>query len=225
MCGRFALSAKTEDIEKLIPKIKVQGVIPDNYNIAPSQNIASILSCNKEEISYPRWGLIPNWSKEKSNQFNLINARSDTLASKPIFKSLLLKKRCLILASGYYEWKITNNSKSKQPYYIKLKDTDVFAFAGIWDKWISPDNEDIISTTIITCEANKELQHIHNRMPVIMNRELIDLWLDESFNNIKDLSDMLNPYQEEYMEFYPVSNYVNSPKNNDIRCVENLLKK
>ncbi len=212
MCGRFALSAKTDEVEKLLPELYSSKDIKPSYNIAPTQQVAVVTNNNPKEITFAHWGLIPSWAKDKSIGNKMINARAETLHEKVAFKSLFARKRCLIFADGFFEWQKIEGSKRKIPHFIKLKTGEPFTFAGLWDRWKSPDNEIITSTVIITTEPNELMKPIHNRMPVILLPEERLLWLSEEEG--KDLTYMLRPYPSDFMNAYQVSDAVNSPVNN-----------
>jgi len=214
MCGRFALSAKTDEVEKLLPGLYSSKAIKPNYNIAPTNQVAIVTSTNPKEITFAHWGLIPSWAKSNTITNKMINARAETLQEKVTFKNLFKKRRCLIIANGFYEWQKIEGSKRKTPYFIKMKTGEPFTFAGLWDIWKSPDNETIASTVIITTEPNELMKPIHNRMPVIVLPEERKIWLSEDINT-NDLSMLLRPYPADAMEAYEVSEQVNSPINNN----------
>jgi putative SOS response-associated peptidase YedK len=206
MCGRFTL--------KRSDRIKVGGLnhfdlddfIP-RYNIAPSQDILTVVEgASAREARLLQWGLIPSWSKEAKG---IINARVETIEDKPSFKESFERRRCLILADGFYEWE--RNGKISQPYYFQMKDGAPFAFAGIWDRWRSGDRS-ITSCAIITTTANELLAEIHTRMPVILRPESYDLWLNEN-SRAADLKDLLVPFPATEMTSHPVGYDVNDVKN------------
>ena len=166
MCGRFAVSITTDQIEKLVPGISKLD-IPQSFNVAPSQNIATIRH-ESNEIDFLRWGLIPFWAKDISISYKMINARAESISEKVSFKNAYKKRRCIIPASGYYEWK--KELDGKQAYYIKEANDDVLAMAGIWEKWTNKENGEIIeSASIITCDANDYISDMHHRMPVMIS--------------------------------------------------------
>lgn len=209
MCGRFTL---TIDLQTLIEifQIEIPGLnLTPCYNIAPSQPVLTIIKQGGQRMARQmRWGLIPAWAKEPSIGYKLINARAETLEEKPSFRNPFRHRRCLIPADGFYEWR--KEGKQKQPYRFTLADQSPFAFAGLWDRWVSPEGSEIISCSIITTEANDIVKPLHDRMPVILAEpKLQQLWLD--FDNPGELKDLLKPYAGE-MAAYPVSPAVNSPK-------------
>ncbi len=219
MCGRFALSAKTGEIENLLPEKKISGIIVPRYNIAPTQQIAAVLNSMPTEISHIRWGLIPFWAKDESIGNSLINARAETLQEKSSFKMPLRKKRCLIPASGFYEWKALAGEKRKIPHFIRMKNSECFTFAGLWDSWKDSGNNTIITATIITTVPNELMAAIHNRMPVIIPREKRNLWLS-NLEDISEIGKLLLPYPSEEMIAYPVSFRVNIPAFDDEECTK-----
>ncbi len=220
MCGRFALSPQTGDIEKLVPGLRVEVDIPPRYNIAPTQDAASILNDDQKAVSYLRWGLIPFWAKDPAIGNRMINARAETVTEKPAYKGPFKKKRCLVLATGYYEWKKEAGSKRKIPYFIRLKSQKPFTFAGLWDNWTDENGKDVQSCTLITTEANDVTSEIHHRMPVIISPEARMDWLDSVAADVEKLSSLLVPYEEEPMEAYEVSALVNNPGNDTPECIK-----
>ena len=210
MCGRFIFTDPAK-IKRLLPDADIDQIriefVP-SYNIAPSQNIPVILNDGSNRVRLIRWGLVPSWAKDLSIGYKMINARAETINEKPAFKRLIKGRRCLIFTEGFYEWKKLGNSK--QPYFIRMKDQQAFAFAGLWDIW-EKDGDALISGTIITIDANELIADIHDRMPVIISPDSYGLWLG---NDGKDIFKMLKPYPAEEMEAYPVSRLVSSPANN-----------
>lgn len=220
MCGRFALSVKTDQLEKLLPKknVKVPTNLANRYNIAPTQYIHTLTNDNPNELSSFKWGLIPSWSKDEKLASKMINARSETIFEKPSFRNLILRRRCLIPASGYYEWKADSNQKHKTPFYIKNVNDELFTFAGLWDSWKNNDNIIINSVTIITSEPNEKLSFIYNRMPVIINQDDRNLWLDQNLTREETLK-LLLPADSDLFDFYPVDDKVNSPSFDSEECI------
>jgi putative SOS response-associated peptidase YedK len=209
MCGRYTL---TIDIKTVAEQFGVPATLdtPPRYNIAPTQEVVSIMRNGSSHLTWLRWGLIPSWSKDESIGSRMINARAETLAEKPSFKGLLRSKRCLIVADGFYEWKQENGFKT--PMYITLKSGKPFAFAGLWDLWKSPDGEHVRSCTIITTQPNELVVPIHNRMPAILLPGTYEDWLDPDIRDEQLLSQWLAPYPAEEMTARPVSRLVNDPK-------------
>lgn len=224
MCGRFTLTATFTEI---IQRFEIDAAIQEelynpNYNVAPSQSVLAVINDGtNNRLGYLRWGLIPPWSKDLKIGYKMINARSETLTEKPSYRNAFKKKRCLIIADSFYEWK-RHEDKTKTPMRIKLKDNDLFAMAGLWETWKSPEGESIHSCSVITTKPNNLVKDIHDRMPVILNPEEEKIWLDPSLDNTTQLSELLRPLPEDLMEAYEVSPLVNSPKNNSIDLVQKI---
>ena len=214
MCGRFTLKADIETIAKVFhvkPSLAVSEITP-RYNIAPTQEVVSILSNGASHLEPLRWGLIPSWAKDEAIGNKMINARAETLAEKPSFKRLLRSKRCLVVADGFYEWRKEAGSKTKTPMYITLKNGQPFAFAGLWDLWNSPDGQQVRSCTIITTQPNALMESIHDRMPVILSPDASEQWLETSLHDEHVLSSLLVPFPAEEMAARAVSRLVNDPR-------------
>ena len=220
MCGRFTLSQPTDAIASAFNIAQIPPLEP-RYNIAPTQLIPSILSASggEKQLQMLRWGLIPSWAKDDKISAKLINARAETVSEKPSFKAAFKRRRCLIVADGFYEWQ--RQEKQKQPYYFRLQNAQLFAFAGLWEQWKSPDEDIINSCTILTTEANDLLRPIHDRMPVILESKDYGLWLDSEAQQ-PQLQQLLRPYQADLMTSYTVSTKVNNPKNNTPECINSL---
>jgi putative SOS response-associated peptidase YedK len=212
MCGRFTLTVDPYHLQQAFPWAVIPNDFPPRYNIAPSQKVAVIPNTGDNVLSMYRWGLIPSWSKDPSIGDRMINARAESLAVKPSFRNAYRRRRCLILSDGFYEWKQVPDSKTKQPFYIRMKDGLAFAFAGLWEIWVSPDGSEIRSCTIITAQPNELVATIHNRMPVILAAEAYDLWLAPGDKPADQLEKFLVPYPENEMHAFPVSRMVNSPQ-------------
>lgn len=219
MCGRFALSANAGELEKLMPELKINVETITRYNIAPSQNIYAIINSEQTEFTELRWGLIPSWAKNETFGNRIINARSETLTQKPAFRNIIKHKRCLVPATGYYEWRKIPGEKRKQPYFIKLNDKALFTIAALWDEWIAPDGKKILSGTLITTAPTDSIAFIHNRMPLIINENNREAWLDKN-TRLEEILKMLHPAQNINFEYYPVTLDVNNPAFNDIRCIQ-----
>lgn len=226
MCGRFAQAA---DPKKLYSRFKLKDAdfpIQPRYNIAPNQHVPVIINKSDDlELKLMRWGLVPSWSKDQSIGARMINARAETISEKPSFRTPLKRKRCLVPASGFYEWKKEEGRKSKTPIWIGRKDHELFAFAGLWDRWTAEDKEALWTFTIITTEANKLLRTIHDRMPVILNNKTEMLWLDSRITEANKLTELLIPYPSDFMEAYEVSTLVNKPENDLPECVKPIKQK
>ncbi|MDF2964728.1 MAG: hypothetical protein K0Q51_116 [Rickettsiaceae bacterium] len=219
MCGRFTVTLSDIALETEYG-ITNNVELKPNYNVTPLSNIPVIIKDEKNDfkLQFMHWGLIPHWSKDISISHKLINARAETLQEKPSFKKSFQSKRCIIPASGFYEWK----KETKQPYYIKPKE-GFFSFAGLWDQWKSSEGQIINSCTIITTEANDALKNIHHRMPVIISREDRNIWFDSNAGR-DELKTLLHPYTETNIECIEVSKRVNSPSNNDASLINPLYK-
>jgi len=226
MCGRFALISDTETL------IDEFGVAPETltalppsvprYNVAPTQPVAAIRlnpKNKKRELTFFQWGLIPSWSRDIKMGSRMINARGETVAEKPSFRAPFKRRRCIIPADGFYEWQ--KRGSSKQPMYIHPANDVPFALAGLWEMWRSPDGDELQTCTIITTTPNELMAPIHNRMPVILEREDFDMWLDPGDRPELGLH-LIRPYPSEKMTAYPVSTFVNRPINDAPQCIEPL---
>ncbi|UTE73092.1 SOS response-associated peptidase [Rossellomorea marisflavi] len=210
MCGRFSLIESVHELQQQF-EFELSADLHPRFNIAPSQEVFSIISDGKKRRGGTlRWGLVPHWAKEAKIGYKMINARAEGIDEKPSFKEPFRKKRCLIIADGFYEWKKVDDRK--QPYRFIMKDRKPFAFAGLWETWKKGDAP-LHTCTIITTTPNSVTEDIHDRMPVILKREDYDRWLDPSNQAVDKLKSLLVPYPAEEMELYPVSELVNSPKN------------
>ncbi len=223
MCGRFSLTKEELEIEKRFNAKFYSNDLVKRYNVAPSQ-LALVMTDEKpHELQHYKWGLIPSWAKEASIGYKMINAKSETIFEKPSFRNLIKNKRCLVIADGFYEWKPLTK-KQKQPYRIGLKGDDLFAFAGLWDSWTDKGTGEIINSfTIITTNANDLVSPIHDRMPVILEREDEKKWIGHNISH-DEIIKMLTSYPKEKMKAYPVSDKVNSPRNDsDEMIVEKII--
>lgn len=218
MCGRFAQVVKYDRLQKLEKELRLTRIseqIEMNFNVAPTQKVSAIVS--QDAGRYPgsfRWGLIPSWSKELP-AFNMINVRSETITEKPTFRSGLQRRRCLIPANGFYEWR----QGDKQPFFIHPSEGDLLFMAGIYDAWAGPDGSYVPSLAIITTSANDLMSPIHQRMPVILDGDDRLLWLDHSQTDALDFVPLLQPAPEGVLELYPVSRFVNKVGNNSEECL------
>lgn len=220
MCGRFTLRTPAAQIAKYFNVSAPQEwQLALRFNIAPTQQVAAIRQSEEKsrELVPLRWGLVPSWAKDLKIGNSLINARGESVAEKPSFRAAFKRRRCLIAADGYYEWKKLD-AKTKQPYYIRREDEKPFAFAGLWERW-DKDPEPIESCTIITTDANEVTRDIHDRMPVILSPDNFDIWLDSEFQGYDFLKSLLVPYAGNELTAYPVSRVVNSPKNDGPDCI------
>jgi putative SOS response-associated peptidase YedK len=222
MCGRFTLTADPAEILDAFPWLRVPHQMTPAYNIAPTQSIAVIPNDGKNSLDFFIWGLIPSWAKDQKIGSRMINARSETLAEKPSFRTAYKRRRCLVLADGFFEWQKQPQKKGKIPFYITMKEKRPFAFAGLWETWHSPDGAEIKSATIITTSPNNLIAKVHNRMPVILPIDSHDTWLSLEEKSNQELQPLLKPYPETEMQMYPVSTYVNSPANNTVETIAPL---
>lgn len=218
MCGRFTLTTNVKKLAEAFTNFQPPTELPPRYNIAPSQPVAVVANTGQNKVDFFTWGLIPSWAKDPAVGNRMINARSETLAEKPSFRTAYRRRRCLVLADGFFEWR-RNPDKSKTPMYIQLESQETFGFAGLWEEWHSPQGDQILSCTIITTEPNEFMAKIHNRMPVILPREAYAQWLDPAEQKPDQLQELLRPYPAEQMMAYPVSTLVNNPRNDSPDCI------
>jgi putative SOS response-associated peptidase YedK len=222
MCGRFTLTDPDADLAVQFNLPEIPELAP-RYNIAPTQPVAAVrvaANGSGREMVLLRWGLIPFWAKDPNIGTRMINARSETVGEKPAFRAAFKRRRCLVVADGFYEWQKQNGTK--QPFYVRLRDARPFAFAGLWESWEGPDANPIESCTLLTTQPNDLLRVVHSRMPVILQPQDYELWLDPEVQEPQRLQPLLRPYSAEEMETYAVSRYVNSPDNDDPRCIDPL---
>ena len=218
MCGRFTLTVDPADLQEAfdLNAPPPAGLMP-RYNIAPSQPVAIIANNADRQIELFQWGLVPAWAKDPKIGYKMINARGETLAEKPSFRTALKKRRCLVLADGFYEWK--REGKSKIPMYIQLKGGQPFAFAGLWEVWKSPKGEWVKTCTIVTTEPNALMKDIHDRMPVILPPKAYALWLSPEELPAEKTLPLLKPFTASQMKAYAVSPLVNNPKFDSKECI------
>ena len=220
MCGRFTQSASPEVVAQQFALVEPPLFTP-RYNIAPSQPIAAIRiapDTTRRELVMLRWGLIPSWAKDPKIGNQCINAKAETVAEKPSFRSAFKKRRCLVIATGFYEWQV--QGRTKQPMWIGLRSQRSFAFAGLWEHWKPAEGELLETCTIITTEPNDLMAPIHNRMPVILAPTAYDQWLDPTFQQVEPLHALLRPYPSEELTAYPVSTMVNNTRHDVPQCLE-----
>jgi putative SOS response-associated peptidase YedK len=219
MCGRYRLSRRKQIIEEYFDAADWQDDWSPRYNVAPTQQIPVVRQNPKEpirQISLMKWGLTPAWAKDTSGAARMINARSETAHMLPAFRDAMKLRRCLVPADAFYEWKKT--PKGKQPYCFEIGDGGLFAFAGLWERWHDPRGQWVKSCSILTTTPNAVTATVHDRMPVILDRERYDLWLDPGMNNVQVVSELLKPYHAQSMRCYPVSSRVNHAANDDEEC-------
>lgn len=218
MCGRFTLTADLTLLTERFHFDPADLAYTPSYNIAPSQPILTVINDGTHNrASYLRWGLVPSWAKDPSIGHRMINARAETVAEKPSFRQALQRRRCLILADGFFEWRQSGSTKT--PMYIRLHEQPPFAFAGLWDTWYDSTGTPLATCTIVTTAANVLVAPIHHRMPVILSPEAETAWLDRHLTTPEDLIAWLTPYVPEGMEAYAVSPAVNSPRHNAPDCI------
>ena len=219
MCGRFTLRTPARDLVEIFELLREPELSP-RYNIAPTQRVAVVRQSGKDrEIAVMRWGLVPSWSKDPKAGPPLINARAETVATKPSFRTAFKRRRCLIPADGFYEWQKQADSKTKIPHYIRMSKDRAFAFAGLWECWHGSDAADLESCTIVTTEANNLMRPLHDRMPVILPEENFAEWLDPKNENVPELEALLRPYAPSELTAFPISTMVNSPRNERPECI------
>lgn len=224
-CGRYVLKVKAKDLAKRYNVAKGPADIRRNYNVAPGQILPVVVEPHEGErrIEMMRWGLVPVWAKDPKIGYKLINARDDTIFEKPMWRGVVLKKRALIPATGFYEWQKSTEPKGrKRPFYIHPKKTEIFSFAGVWSSWTDVEGKDWHTYSIVTTEPNKEMSKVHNRMPVILHPKDETGWLDPSKASRAEVEPLLRPYPDNGLEMYEVSDEVNSTANNNEHLIHPL---
>src|SRR5271167_3545311 len=219
MCGRYLLSRRKQIVEEHFASAPLEQEWNPHYNIAPTQSVPVIRQNPKEpvrELSLVCWGLIPSWAKDSSAAARMINARSETAGTKPAFRDALQFRRCLIPADGFYEWR--KMGKTKQPYCFEVGPGELFAFAGIWDRWKDPRGNTVETCSILTTTPNALTSAVHDRMPVILDPDGYDLWLDPGMKDVATASKLLQPFNARLMRCYPVSTRINDVANDDEEC-------
>ncbi len=225
MCGRYTLATSQQQLAEEFEACGIDD-FGSRYNIAPTQ-LAPVVreaaeSCVRE-FAMCKWGLVPHWARDPTIGNRMINARAETAADKPSFRTALRRHRCLVPATGFFEWKVLDRSAKKpvkQPYCIHRRDGRVFAFAGLWERWRSPDGEGFDSFTILTTEPNELMRELHDRMPVIIGREDYGLWLDSKVQDVERITPLLRPCAAENLTAHAVSTRINNPGNDDPSCIE-----
>lgn len=224
MCGRFVQMASNEGLAESFALDQAGPELGPRYNIAPGAQILAVRAdtAGHRHLVQLRWGLIPAWAKDRKIAYSTINARAETIATKPAFRAAFRQRRCLIPADGFYEWKAT--ASGKQPYYLILKDREPFALAGLWEEWTDPETGEIIQTaTIVVTSANALVAEIHDRMPVILRPDDYATWLDPGVKTPSALEPLLRPYPAELMTTVAVDRRVNSARQDDAGLIEPLL--
>jgi len=227
MCGRFVQFSSLRTLEANFPIDAIAGDVRANYNVAPTQEVLAIINQNGRRLEKLRWGLVPSWAKNVSGASRLINARAETAAHKPSFRAAFKRRRCLIMADGYYEWQ--GEKGNKQPYYFSRPSNRPFAFAGLWETWQSkadPGDDPIYkSCTILTTAASDSLRDIHHRMPVILEPEVYENWLDPKIHEPDRVENILQNHLIRSMQYYPVSKLVNRVQHNSAENISPLAER
>lgn len=222
MCGRYTLIADEAEILRSFELTNSINNYEPSYNIAPGQKVLAIIHDGKSKrAGYLRWGLVPSWAKDEKIGYKMINARSETAHEKPSFRNLMARKRCLIVADSFYEWKQTDGSK--QPKRIQVVNRKLFAMAGLWDKW-EQDGRTLFTCTMLTKDANDFMKKIHHRMPIILPKDKEDDWIDPYVKTPVEAKQFLDSFELENLTAYPVSTHVNAARNNDEMCIEPITK-
>jgi len=218
VCGRFSLNTPADLLAQIFA-LPIPSELPTRYNIAPTQPTLIIRqSPQAREAATARWGFIAPWRREGEKGPEPINARSESAPSNPLFAQALNSRRCIVPASGFYEWQIIPGEKNKRPHYITPANAPILPLAALWSRWTPTARPAVESFTILTCEPNQRLKPIHNRMPVILPLTAIDAWLDPAINHAPSIAAMLRPAPEESIVIHQVSPWVNSPAHDDPRC-------
>ena len=222
MCGRFTLRTPAATLAEFFQLARIPTWMP-RYNIAPSQPVATVVQTpqhSERTFQLYRWGLIPSWAKDPRMGDRMINAQAETAAIKPAFRTAFRKRRCLVLADGFYEWQKVG--RRKQPFYVRMQDDSPFAFAGLWERWEDATGEAVASCTLLTTVPNDLIGTFHHRMPVILDPNDYALWLDPGIQEADQLQPLLHSYSSEAMMAYPVSTTVNNPSNDIPECIKPL---
>jgi putative SOS response-associated peptidase YedK len=219
MCGRYFLHSTAEKLTQLFGEMPMPLLAP-RYNIAPTQPVPIVrLDANgRREMVLVRWGLVPGWSKGPDSRYSMINARSETVAQKPAYRSAFRYRRCLVPADGFFEWRA--GSEGKQPHVLRAADGQPLALAGLWEHWQDDQGNELESCVILVREANAQVRPVHDRMPVIIGRESFDTWLDRRIQKPQPVETLLAAQQAPKLQIYPVSRAVNSPRNDSPELIE-----
>ena len=221
MCGRFVMICDLSDITEAFNLPDIACEPKRSYNIAPGNTVTAVIHAETNRLVSFKWGLVPAWSKDPSMGTRLINARGETVGEKPSFRAAFKRRRCLIVATGFYEWR--KDANGKIPFYIGLRTDAPFGFAGLYETWHSSEGNQLSTCTIITTEANELIKPIHHRMPVIIPHHEAACWLDPSLRDTTAVLPLLQPYPPEQMKAYRVSPLMNSPRNNSADCIKPVL--
>lgn len=217
MCGRFVADIPADELKKIFNPIEVQQLEP-RFNVTPTQLSAVIRNQGEHNrLDLLKWGLVPGWSKDLSFGSHLINARSESVVEKPAFRHAIKYRRCIIPTSGFYEW--SHIGSKKQPYYIHFADHSPMCLAGLWESWKAPDGSELETFTILTTAANKIVERIHDRMPVILHPDTFDLWLSHNMHDPEQLQPLFQPYPATEMTAHKVPDLVNNPRFDSPACI------
>jgi putative SOS response-associated peptidase YedK len=220
MCGRYAITTAPEAMRRLFRYFE-QPNFPPRYNVAPTQPIPVVrLHEGKRQFALVRWGLLPAWVKDPKNFTLLINARGESVNDKPAFRNAMKYRRCLIPADGFFEWKV--EGRNKRPYFVYRSDRAPFAFAGLWENWMGPNGEEVESAAIVTTDASPSTRHIHHRMPVMLEPEQFDMWLDTRNVDTQMASALIGPLQDDKVAAHEISPRVNRVANDQPEVLEPL---
>jgi putative SOS response-associated peptidase YedK len=231
MCGRYSITSPPEAIQRVFQVPELPN-LPARYNVAPTQDVPVVRvggdgqgpeADGGRHLVQLRWGLVPSWADDASIGAKMINARAESAAEKPAFRAAFRRRRCLVVADGFYEWKSpAQKGERKQPYRIQLRSGAPFGFAGLWERWTNPANQSVLETcTILTTEANVSLKDIHPRMPVMLSPDAFDRWLDPEAD-LETVQGLLAPYPDNALTAYPISTRVNAVRNDDPSILEPL---
>jgi putative SOS response-associated peptidase YedK len=217
MCGRFVANIPADVLKGIFALIETPQIEP-RYNVAPTQQVAVVRNQgDRNRLDLLKWGLVPTWSKDLSFGSHLINARSETVAEKPTFRHAIKYRRCIIPISGFYEW--LRSGGKKQPYYIQLADQSPMCLAGVWESWKAPDGSELETFAILTTSANKLVESIHDRMPVILYPDTFNLWLSHNMHDPEQLQPLYQPFPAEEMHAFKVPDLVNNPRFDSPACI------
>jgi len=223
MCGRYSLTTTRHDLarELGLPIDMIPEDLVPRWNIAPTQPVVTLHREDGLRLDRMQWGLVPEWAKDPSIGNRLINARAETLDTRPSFRDSFRDRRCLVVADGFYEWRASPSGRGpKTPFFLRRRGGGVFAFAGLWSRWRRRGRDDLLTCSIVTCEPNELVAGVHDRMPVILPESNRDAWIDPAHREPGSLRQLLRAYPAEQMEMYPVSRHVNSPDQDDAACIE-----
>ena len=220
MCGRYAFFSPAEAVKRTFA-LDFSPELKPRYNIAPTQSVPAlrVVEEGARKLVMLHWGLVPRWAKERAIGNRMINARSETLAEKPAYRDAFRRRRCLVLADGWYEWQAA--AGGKRPWFVRLRDPRPIAFAGLWERWKDPAGAEMLeSCTIVTTDASESIRKIHDRMPVVLPEQSWDRWMDPAYTDTEALSKTLGPYNSKALQAWQVSRLVNAPKNEGAKLIE-----